>query len=505
MRRVRPNAHLAAGRHLDAESGRPESSGRSLRKKLPFKRLAVVLTGGGAYGAYEVGVLRVLHALGVQPAIVAGVSVGAVNALGWIAHGGDSRRLERAWRKISPASVGIRWSLLGVRAFGSFLVVFGVLQFLLVLADYPQDFMFQRFPNLFALTEYVRARTALELASWLLIAAAGTTTMALSRRVDEILARWTGTANAERLHMVAGVGLLALAGLYVVVMWRGIPWPLGLHQILLLALTVIWLLQRPGPLRSWLGPLWLHLMPETGGRGLWRSAARRQLIKEIVEAGDPERLVHGKVGLMLGACDLATGRIDYFINSAFDERALREALPSGLAEPVVLTKVGDIIEAAVASSAVPVLYEPAQFRGHDYLDAGLFSNQPIHAVLAAGADAVLLVLVSPSHGPRRPRPQANLVEIAGLLSEIANWRDLQTELGRLPAGFSREGNPARICVVEPGSNLEGQMFDFNAKRAQKFIRWGERDAWKALEQAGWLEPAEGRPIEAPAHRKDSRA
>ena len=57
-----------------------------LRSDLPFRRLAVVLSGGGAFGAYEVGVLRVLEGIGLRPKILAGTSAGAINAVVWLAH-----------------------------------------------------------------------------------------------------------------------------------------------------------------------------------------------------------------------------------------------------------------------------------------------------------------------------------------------------------------------------------------------------------------------------------
>ncbi len=52
-----------------------------LRPDLGFQRIAVLLAGGGAYGAYEAGALRTLSAVGLEPGIVAGVSVGALNAV----------------------------------------------------------------------------------------------------------------------------------------------------------------------------------------------------------------------------------------------------------------------------------------------------------------------------------------------------------------------------------------------------------------------------------------
>jgi predicted acylesterase/phospholipase RssA len=49
------------------------------RSSVPFK-LGIALSGGGGKGAYQVGVLRVLRAAGLQPDVIAGTSVGAINA-----------------------------------------------------------------------------------------------------------------------------------------------------------------------------------------------------------------------------------------------------------------------------------------------------------------------------------------------------------------------------------------------------------------------------------------
>jgi hypothetical protein len=43
-------------------------------------KLGIALSGGGGKGAYEVGALRVLRAAGVRPDVIAGTSVGAINA-----------------------------------------------------------------------------------------------------------------------------------------------------------------------------------------------------------------------------------------------------------------------------------------------------------------------------------------------------------------------------------------------------------------------------------------
>ena len=93
---------------------------RRLRPDLPFKRIALVLSGGGALGAYEVGVLKVLEALALAPAMVAGVSIGAVNAVVWLAHGRRTEALERTWLQLRGSHVGLHWITLALRAAGVF-------------------------------------------------------------------------------------------------------------------------------------------------------------------------------------------------------------------------------------------------------------------------------------------------------------------------------------------------------------------------------------------------
>src|SRR5258705_1394819 len=101
---------------------------RALRTDLPFRQVAVVVSGGGAFGAYEVGVLKTLEAIGLKPSIVAGASVGALNAVAWVAAGFGIRQLEMVWCFLEPASIGMRWTTLAWRAAGVFLLGLGLFQ-----------------------------------------------------------------------------------------------------------------------------------------------------------------------------------------------------------------------------------------------------------------------------------------------------------------------------------------------------------------------------------------
>lgn len=79
------------------ESGRPEG----------WDRVALVLQGGGALGAYQAGVYQALHEAGLQPDWISGVSIGAINAA-IIAGNPPERRLDRLrdfWERITKRRV----------------------------------------------------------------------------------------------------------------------------------------------------------------------------------------------------------------------------------------------------------------------------------------------------------------------------------------------------------------------------------------------------------------
>ncbi len=76
--------------------------------------LAVVLSGGGNYGAMQSGALEALADCRVQPALVVGTSAGALNAIHFAADptAEGARRQQAIWRQVDQSMVG-SLSLLG--------------------------------------------------------------------------------------------------------------------------------------------------------------------------------------------------------------------------------------------------------------------------------------------------------------------------------------------------------------------------------------------------------
>src|SRR5919197_3241224 len=65
-------------------------------------RIALVLQGGGALGAYQAGVYQALHEAAIEPDWIIGTSIGAINASLIAGNEPDKRldRLEEFWRRM---------------------------------------------------------------------------------------------------------------------------------------------------------------------------------------------------------------------------------------------------------------------------------------------------------------------------------------------------------------------------------------------------------------------
>jgi NTE family protein len=92
---------------MDAKTTDPQTGVRAPWRPPRCGRVALVLQGGGALGAYQAGVYEALHEGGLDPDWISGVSIGAVNAA-IIAGNPPQRRIERLrafWEKVTARRI----------------------------------------------------------------------------------------------------------------------------------------------------------------------------------------------------------------------------------------------------------------------------------------------------------------------------------------------------------------------------------------------------------------
>src|SRR5437868_5184242 len=91
------------------ESKAAGSAPKDSRVRPNFERIALLLQGGGALGAYQAGVYEALAEADLHPDWVAGISIGAINAA-LIAGNPPQRRVERLrafWETVTEPPLGI--------------------------------------------------------------------------------------------------------------------------------------------------------------------------------------------------------------------------------------------------------------------------------------------------------------------------------------------------------------------------------------------------------------
>src|SRR5271155_4881545 len=84
--------------------GAPKAEARTPKD---FGQIVLVLQGGGALGAYQVGVYQALHEAGIEPDWVIGTSIGAINAALIAGNPADARvgRLSEFWRRMRSEGI----------------------------------------------------------------------------------------------------------------------------------------------------------------------------------------------------------------------------------------------------------------------------------------------------------------------------------------------------------------------------------------------------------------
>lgn len=137
-----------------------------------------------------------------------------------------------------------------------------------------------------------------------------------------------------------------------------------------------------------IGSRWQFLRLLVGASSAFTNASLRNLLRSVLPVRSFSEL---RIPLAIATTDLETG------------------------ETVVLTE-GDLIDAILASTALPGLFPPIVWRGRRLVDGGLSNNVPIDLAIERGADQIIRMLCGCTRGlPAR----ANFVTVLGQSFSLA--------------------------------------------------------------------------------------
>jgi NTE family protein len=125
---------------------------------------------------------------------------------------------------------------------------------------------------------------------------------------------------------------------------------------------------------------------------------------------------------------------------------------------------GVLVDAIMASAAVPGLLPPAEVDGEHYLDGGIVNSIPLGRAIALGADRVFVLQVGRIDRPLKP-PQRPW-DVARVSFEIARRHRFARELAEVPDGVEVHVLPARGTSARDDSLLAHRDFSRVAGRIE---------------------------------------
>ncbi len=129
---------------------------------------------------------------------------------------------------------------------------------------------------------------------------------------------------------------------------------------------------------------------------------------------------------------------------------------------------GPLVDALLASSAIPALFPPVEIGGEHFYDGGLVNSVPLARAVEMGASRVFVLQVGRVESDLRPPKR--LHEAALISFEIARRHRFTSTMANLPEGVE-------VHVLPSGNSL-----DFDDRRQ---LRWSELGDTDALVTAGY--------------------
>lgn len=475
-----------------------------LTEKRPARfhsRIGVVLSGGGARGAYEAGVLMAFHDAKIPTHILTASSVGSINAASYAAEStgliGDAGRLVRAWMELTPLTLGIDWSRY-------IFILGGLVAASAGIGNFIWEWMKERGIYLHAHHPKI---------TWLALAAAGIAVLFFADKLSyagylllNLLRGRRWEPDQRKAWISLGANLLVWGFIVLFLNFTHIHLPFRGHEyfeptagpLAIVALLLLWLLWRlfRRPL-SRLSHQFLRLPLRTG---LFANFERTKFLRARIS---DKRLRESAIRVIMTATDLRGGGARFFSNVP-PEELLQDP---NVQREFVLQDVEcprDLVQAAVASSAYTFAYEAVPMEERLWTDGGVVANNPIRPALRLGADVLFLVMLEPMHNPEAAgevktfldvgihtvdilisknlkADMAMLTSVNRLCSAYADEMGVRPEQLELQIGEQRYGY-VKGFNISPEKQLPATALDFDGEIISPVIVQGYRDACKVLKE-----------------------
>lgn len=118
----------------------------------------------------------------------------------------------------------------------------------------------------------------------------------------------------------------------------------------------------------------------------------------------------------------------------------------------ILLSSGDLDEALVASTAIPVVFSPVEIGGHRLVDGSVSSNTPIASAIRLGAERIVVLPTGTSCAMKKP--PANMAALALHVLGLLSMRQLDRDVLHYSARCT-------ITIVPPLCPLAVSAFDFS--------------------------------------------
>jgi predicted acylesterase/phospholipase RssA len=400
-------------------------------------RVGVVLSGGGARGAYEAGVLMAFQDARVPTHIITAASIGSINAASYAAHSegcvGNADVLVRSWMELTPATLGIDWSRYIFLLAGLIAASAGI-------ANFAWEWMKER--GIYLHAHHPKS-------TWLALAAAGIAILFFADKLSYIGyvvvnyvrgRRWD--PDIRKTWVSLGANILVWGFIVVFLTFSHIHLPIGggrifelsapLPAILVIAAAMACYRIFQQPL-SRLSHGFLRMPLRTG---LFPNYDRIRFLRQRIPQ---DGLRRSGIRVVMTATDIHHGTAKFFSNAPVDILAQDPSVHEEFVRRE-MEQPSDLVQAAVASSSYTFAYEAVPMDGRLWTDGGIMTNQPILPALRLGADVLFLVLISPLHGGDNSGEIKTFLDVGVQAVDILISKNFKSDIALL-------NNFNRLCSV----------------------------------------------------------